>query len=119
MTEAKTEHTLELIEAARLLKFNAATGWPQTFAHDKLAALQTWHKGIERKDWFKEAATWQELLRLVVESDAMEHTTTTERVQVTPAIRRTINPGFASQDWDRRGFAGAQVESRSFLGGHW
>ena len=85
MTEAKTEHTLELIEAARLLKFNAATGWPQTFAHDKLAALQTWHKGIERKDWFKEAATWQELLRLVVESDAMEHTTTTERVQVTPA----------------------------------
>lgn len=117
MTEAKTEHTLELIEAARLLKFNAATGWPQTFAHDKLAALQTWHKGIERKDWFKEAATWQELLRLVVESDAMEHTTTTERVQVTLAIRRTINPGFASQDWDRRGFAGAQVESRSFLGG--
>ena len=117
MTEAKTEHTLEMIEAARLLKFNAATGWPQTFAHDKLAVLQTWRKGIERKDWFKEAATWQELLRLVVESDAIEHTTTTERVQTTPPIRRTVNPGYGSREWTERDFAGAQVESRSFLGG--
>ena len=117
MTEAKTEHTLELIEAARLLKFNAATGWPQTFAHDKLAVLQTWRKGIERKDWFKEAATWQELLRLVVESDAIEHTTTTERVQTTPPIRRTVNPGYGSREWHERDFAGAQLESRGFLGG--
>lgn len=113
MTEAKTEHTLELIEAARLLKFNAATGWPQTFAHDQLAALQSWRKGMERKDWFKEAATWRELFRLVVESDAMEHTTTTERVQVSPQIRRIVNPGYGSSEWTERGFergfAGAQI----------
>ena len=103
-TEAKTEHTLELIKAARLLNFKPETGWPQTFNHFQLAKLQTWHEGIENTDWRKEAANWRELLRLVVESGAMEHTTTTERVQVTPAERRILSPGLGSSEWHERGF---------------
>jgi hypothetical protein len=118
VTEAKTEYTLELIEAARQLNFNAATGWPQTFAHDKLARLQTWCKGMEHKNGCEEAANWRELLRLAAESDAMAHTTTSERVQITPEILRTNHPGVDSREWTERcfGFDGARLESRSFLG---
>ncbi len=108
--------TLELIEAARLLGFDPATGWPGTFAHDGLAKLQSWHKGVERKDWNLEAANWRKLMELALASGAMAHTTKTERIQA-PQVRRIVNPGLGSHDWNERGFAGAQVESRSFLGG--
>lgn len=109
--------TLELIEAARLLGFDPAPGWPDTFAHDRLAALQSWRNGMERKDSRSKTKNWRELMELALASGAMEHTTTTERVQTTPPIMRTINPGFGSREWTERGFAGAQVESREFLGG--
>lgn len=109
--------SLELIEAARLLGFKPENGWPETFTNYGMAALQSWRKGMERKDWNQEAATWRKLIELALASGAIEHTTTTERVKVSPPIRRIVNPGFGSSEWTGRGFAGAQLENRSFLGG--
>lgn len=109
--------TLELIEAARLLKIDPAHGWPDTFDHSRIAALQSWHKGMENKDWHTEAANWRKLLKLAIASGALSSATTTERVQITPAVRRTIHPGIASRDWETRGFETANYEYRSFLGG--
>ena len=104
--------TLLLIEAARILKLDPAQGWPPTITDYGLAALQTWSKGVDNKTWRKEAHTWREALGLAMASGAIEHTSTTARVQVAPAVRRVINPGFGSSEWDERGF-----ETRSFLGG--
>lgn len=42
---------------------------------------------------------------------AVEHTITTERVQVTPAVRQVTHPGFGNFEWEERGF-----ETSSFLG---
>lgn len=41
--------TLLLIEAARILDFDAAQGWPPTITDYGLAALQTWSKGVDNK----------------------------------------------------------------------
>lgn len=105
--------SLELIEAASLLGFKPEKGWPEAFTHAVMAALQSWRKGMERKDWNKETATWRKLIELALASGAIEHTTTTERVQVSPQIRRIVNPGYGSSDWTgrgfERGFASAQI----------
>lgn len=39
--------TLELIEAARLLKIDPAHGWLETFDRTRVAALQSWRKLME------------------------------------------------------------------------
>ncbi len=104
--------TLLLIEAARILKLDPAQGWPQTISNYGLAALQTYREGADNKTWRSKARTWREALALAVASGVIEHTSTTERVQVAPAVRRVIHPGLGSSEWDERGF-----ESRSFLGG--
>ena len=72
--------TLELIEAAGLLGFDAAHGWPATFTHDKAARLQTWRKGMERKAHRIEATTWTKLIELALAAGDIAHTTTTELV---------------------------------------
>ena len=109
--------TLELIEAAKLLRFDPANGWPETFTRHALAALHTWRKGIELKAWNDDAADWRKLVELAIQAGAIEHATTTERIKTRAQGRRIVNPGFASREWVERGFESAQVERRSFLGG--
>lgn len=104
--------TLLLIEAARILKLDPAQGWPQTIAHDGLAALQTYREGVDGTTWGSKARTWRKALELAMASGAIEHTSTTKRVQIVPAVRRVIHPGLGRSEWDERGF-----QSRSFLGG--
>ena len=77
MTEAKTETTLELIEAARWCGFKAAEGWPQQFTPGQVARLQHWHeKDIKARtanlsawvDWLK-VATGSNRGKLIVSRD--------------------------------------------------
>ena len=103
--------TLLLIEAARVLRLDPAQGWPQTIAHYGLAALQTYREGVDNKTWRSKARTWREALELAVASGAIEHTSTTERVQVAPAVRRVIHPGFGSSEWEARGFLGGTLRT--------
>lgn len=103
--------TLLLIEAARVLRLDPAQGWPQTIAHYGLAALQTYREGVDNKTWRSKALTWRKALELAVASGAIEHTSTTERVQVAPAVRRVIHPGFGSSEWEERGFLGGTLRT--------
>lgn len=99
--------TLELIEAAGLLGFDAARGWPATFTHDKTARLQSWRKGMERKAHRLEATTWTKLIRLALASE-LAHQTTTKLVQNDDHLFAPI-PFFASDEWYSRDFDDGQT----------
>lgn len=76
---------MELIEAAHLLRFNLANGWPETFSTEQAAALQSWRKDMEKTAWNKEASNWRTLIGIALQAGELEHTTTTTRVQVRAA----------------------------------
>ena len=104
--------TLELIEAAGLLSFDAAHGWPPTFTHYKAAQLQTWRKGMERKAHRDEVRTWTKLIVLALASGELAHTTTKETVQDDDSLFQPI-PVHGSADWIRRdGFYFADGKAR-------
>ena len=92
--------TLELIEAARLLPFDPANGWPETLTPAQAARLQTWRKGMERKEYREEAGTWLDLIQLVLANGEIEHTTTIEVVPSQDSLFQRI-PLHGSDDWIR------------------
>lgn len=74
--------TLQLVEAARILQLDPAQGWPQTITPERLGALQAWRKGLDTKTLRIDARTWSKAIELALVDGGIEHTTTTERVQV-------------------------------------
>lgn len=103
--------TLLLIEAARMLKLDPAQGWPPTITHDGLAALQTYRESADNKTWRSKARTWREALELAMASGAIEHTSTTERVQTAPAI--DLTPISLTQNWPSQ-YCGPYGEPRGY-----
>ena len=93
-----------------------AEGWPQTMKPGQLARLQRPYKNADRAGRAAAAALRDTLLNDCATGE-IEHSTTTERIQTAPQVRRTISPGIASHDWETRGFETANYEHRSFLGG--
>ncbi|MGD9550533.1 MAG: hypothetical protein AB7V41_05965, partial [Burkholderiaceae bacterium] len=76
--------SLELIEASRLIGIKPEQGWPKTFNHKVAAALQSWRKGMERREWGIEAANWRKLIEMAMASNAIEHTTTISTKTIPP-----------------------------------
>ena len=89
--------TLHLIEAARILNFDPAQGWPQTITPDRLASLQAWRDGLDMKTRRSKAATWCKLIELALAAGAIEHTTTTETVQV--SSEKDVFPTSSTRSW--------------------
>lgn len=89
--------TLHLIEAARILNFDPAQGWPQTITPDRLASLQSWRDGLDMKTRRSKAATWCKLIELALAAGAIEHTTTTETVQV--SSEKDVFPTSSTRSW--------------------
>lgn len=89
---------MQLIEAAKVLRFDPATGWPEQFTVNQAIALQTWHEGIAPKAWGSKA---DDLRRLF----ALDHgkgnvkVTTTSRIEKR-AWSKNIEVTFASMHWD-------------------
>lgn len=80
--------SLQLIEAARLLRFDPATGWPESLPLVHAFALQTWYEGIETKAWRSKAADLRKLFSLDHGKGAVKVTTWTETktVEVRPTL---------------------------------
>lgn len=89
--------TLHLIEAARILNFDPAQGWPKTITPDRLASLQAWRDGLDMKTRRSKAATWCKLIELALAAGAIEHTTTTETVQV--SSEKDVFPTSSTRSW--------------------
>lgn len=115
MTEAKTETTLELIEAARWCGFKAAEGWPQQFTPGQVARLQHWHeKDIKART--ANISAWVQWLKVAIQNSELEATPHTATQQITPAVRHEVRPGSWWDEPEWSGFRGCD-ETRSFLGG--
>lgn len=90
--------SLQLIEAARLLRFDPATGWPEPLPLVQAFALQTWHEGIAPKAWGSKSDDLRSLFALDLGKGAVKVTTTsrTEKVERSKNVEVT----FASMHWD-------------------
>jgi hypothetical protein len=85
--------SLQLIKAARVLRFDAAAGWPEAFTTDQAIALQTWCEGIEAKAWRAKADDLRRLLALALNADTVQVTTTARTESVPRSENREIMPG--------------------------
>lgn len=90
--------SLQLIEAARLLRFDPATGWPEPLPLVQAFALQTWHEGIAPNAWGSKADDLRRLFALDLGKGAVKVATTsrTEKVERSKNVEVT----FASMHWD-------------------
>ncbi|MDP2252256.1 MAG: hypothetical protein Q8K14_17690, partial [Hydrogenophaga sp.] len=91
--------SLQLIEAARLLRFKPEQGWPETFTTDQATWIQTWKQEGEAGRSFD--ARWKDLrslLALALKAGTVQVTTTTATRSVEKS--KTIEVTFASAYWD-------------------
>jgi hypothetical protein len=90
--------SLQLIEAAKVLRFDPATGWPEQFTVNQATALQTWHEGIAPKAWGSKADDLRKLFNLDHGKGVVKVTTTSRTKKVERS--KNIEIKFASTHWD-------------------
>lgn len=93
--------SLQLIEAAKVLRFDPATGWPEQFTVKQAIALQTWHEGIAPKAWGSKAGDLHRLFDLDRDKGAVKVTTTTARECIKPE-RHVTPPELNLGTWPAR-----------------
>lgn len=73
--------TLELVEAAALLRFDPRAGWPDTFTGRQLASLQAHKNGVDTSSraWAKEVGIWESAMWLGIDNGTLRGTETTGR----------------------------------------
>lgn len=90
--------SLQLIEAAKVLRFDPATGWPEQFTVNQVTALQTWHEGIAPKAWGSKADNLRRLFALDLGKGNVKVTTTSHTAKVSRS--KNVEVTFASLYWD-------------------
>lgn len=86
--------SLQLIEAARQLRFNPEQGWPETFTTDQATWMQAWQQeGARRR-----CQDLRSLLALALKAGTVKVTTTTATRSVEKS--KTIEVTYASAYWD-------------------
>lgn len=90
--------SLQLIEAAKVLRFDPATGWPENFTVNQAIALQTWHEGIAPKAWRSKADDLR-ILFYMDHGKGLVKVTTTSRTEKVPRSKN-VEVTFASMHWD-------------------
>jgi len=86
--------SLQLIEAARQLRFKPEQGWPETFTTDQATWMQAWQQEGARRRW----EDLRSLLALALKAGTVQVTTTTATRSVEKS--KTTEVTFASAYWD-------------------